>query len=416
MTHQPSWICCQLGAREHYAIPRALHQTRNLSLLMTDAWAPPRSPLKSLFPFRALKERFHPDLAQAPVQDFTLSLMQFEFTHQLKKTGSWQRMIARNQWFQTLAVHQLQKLASRIVKADSRPILFAYSYAALDLLHYANSQGWYTILGQIDPGPVEEQIVTAEHQKHPQLAPVWQPVPPQYWERWRAECKLADRILVNSNWSKQALQKADIETNKIEIVPLFYTPPTETHNFQRTYPKQFSAHRPLRVLFLGQIILRKGIASILEAAKLLQDEPVEFWMVGSIGIERSQVTLPNIRWLGTVHRSEVSQYYKEADVFLFPTLSDGFGLTQLEAQAWRLPLVVSQRCGDVVKDQVNGLVLPEITGGSIVDTLRKLLIEPNLLKHLSQSSYPQCQGLTPLSQQLQNIAVDLTSKTKVTTL
>lgn len=41
-----TWICCQIGAREHYTIPRALHQQRKLSHLITDAWVNPSSPLK----------------------------------------------------------------------------------------------------------------------------------------------------------------------------------------------------------------------------------------------------------------------------------------------------------------------------------------------------------------------------------
>ena len=405
MIYDTPWICCQLGAREHYAIPRALHQAGKLSLLITDAWVKPRSPLSSVPNplLKSLEERFHPELAQAPIQDFTTSLIQFELTQRFCKTDAWERMIARNRWFQAHTLRHLQKAAPRIAAYCDRPILFTYSYAALDLLRYAKSQGWYTVLGQIDPGPIEEQIVIAEHQKHPQLAPVWRPVPPHYWESWQEECELSDRILVNSNWSKKALQQTGVSTNKIEIVPLAYTPPAAAQNFQRTYPDQFSAQRPLRVLFLGQIILRKGIAAILGAAKLLQDEPIEFWMVGAIGIDRLQINLPNIRWIGSVTRSETVQYYQQADVFLFPTLSDGFGLTQLEAQAWELPLIVSRFCGEVVKDKVDGLVLQDVTDATIADTLKTLLIEPKLFTHLSKSSSYSSQKLTFLAEKLQNI-------------
>jgi glycosyltransferase involved in cell wall biosynthesis len=414
MAHQTAWICCQLGAREHYAIPRALHQTNNLALFITDAWVKPRSLLNSVPNplLKSLQERFHPDLAEALVQDFTTSLIQFELTQRFRKTSDWDRMIARNQWFQSQAVRHLKRVTSLLVSSNSRPVLFTYSYAALDLLRYAKSQGWYTVLGQIDPGPVEEQIVIAEHQKYPELAPAWQPVPSYYWENWRAECELADRILVNSTWSKQALEQARIAANKIEIVPLTYTSPASAHTFQRTYPSHFSAQRPLRVLFLGLVVLRKGIAALLEAAALLQDEPIEFWMVGSMGIDRSKAMLPNIRWIGAVPRSQVAQYYQQADVFLFPTLSDGFGLTQLEAQAWKLPLIVSRFCGEVVKDGINGLVLSEVSGKAIATALKKILTESELLIHLSKSSGYPFQFSMHLSEQLQTISIELISESK----
>ena len=44
----PSWICCQLGSREHYAIPRVLQQNNRLTVLITDAWVRPQSPISYL--------------------------------------------------------------------------------------------------------------------------------------------------------------------------------------------------------------------------------------------------------------------------------------------------------------------------------------------------------------------------------
>jgi glycosyltransferase involved in cell wall biosynthesis len=398
-----SWICCQLGAREHYAIARSLHQAGNLSLLITDAWVEPRSPLNAIPNplLKSLQERFHPDLATAPVASFTGSLLQFEVSHRLLKTGNWERMIARNHWFQKQVIQHLEALQSRR-PFKTLPILFTYSYAALDILRYAKSKGWMTVLGQIDPGVVEEKIVLAEHQKYPDLAPDWQPVPPEYWESWQTECALSDRILVNSNWSKQALQQVGIAEQKIEVVPLVYTPPVAAKDFQRTYPDRFSYERPLRVLFLGQAILRKGVAALLEAAKLLQYEPIEFWIVGRSEITPTDTSSRNIRWIGAVSRSETAKYYQQSDIFLFPTLSDGFGLTQLEAQAWKLPLIVSKFCGEVIIDGINGRILPEVTGEAIATILQNFVEQPQLLIKLSESCHPQSVfDLSQLAERLQ---------------
>jgi glycosyltransferase involved in cell wall biosynthesis len=406
-----SWICCQLGAREHYAIPRALHQAGQLEVLLTDAWVNPRSLLNSIPNpvLKGLQERFHSDLINAPVQGFTTSLIQFELAHRLRKTQAWDRMIARNQWFQAQTLRHLKKIASRL--SGSRPVLFTYSYAALDLLRYAESQGWYTVLGQIDPGMVEEKIVLEEYSKHPTIAPDWHPTPPSYWESWKSECNLADCIVVNSNWSKQLLEQAGVESHKIQIVPLVYNPPAETESFTRTYPAAFSADRPLRVLFLGLVTLRKGIAPLLDAIRRLEGKPIEFWMVGSqqIAIPPKFQNHPQIRWIGSVPRSETAQYYQTADVFLFPTLSDGFGLTQLEAQAWKLPIVASKFCGDVVTDGVTGLRLPEVSGVAIADQLSSLLEHPEQLTKFSNNSDIQSHfSLSRLSQTFQDLSSKFT--------
>jgi glycosyltransferase involved in cell wall biosynthesis len=379
------WICCQLGAREHYAIPRSLFEAGRLAHLITDTWIPSNSLINALpnSLLLNLRERFHPDLAQASIYSLTKSSLKFELTQKLKKKRGWERIIARNRWFQQKAVQLLPSLSPDFLNP---PVLFAYSYAALEIFRYAKSQDWTTILGQIDPGLVEEQLVLKEHKKYPDYQTNWQPAPPQYWENWLEECLLADHIIVNSSWSSQALQQVGISPEKINVIPLAYQPPKKAQDFPRVYPPQFSHERPLRVLFLGQVILRKGIAAVIESAKFLRDQPIEFWIVGPQGVKNLAPSPPNIRWMGKVARSATAQYYQQADVFLFPTLSDGFALTQLEAQAWKLPIIASKFCGEVVKDQVNGLVLEEVTGEAIVQILIDCMKNPQKLDLFSRQA------------------------------
>jgi glycosyltransferase involved in cell wall biosynthesis len=116
----------------------------------------------------------------------------------------------------------------------------------------------------------------------------------------------------------------------------------------------------------------------MEAADLLAGLPVEIQVVGPVQIPLTSERLrhPVLRWIGSVPRSGVGRYYREADLFLFPTFSDGFGLTQLEAQAWKLPLVVSRFCGQVVENGVNGLVIDPLSVDALTDTIRHLLKNP----------------------------------------
>ncbi|ACA99505.1 MULTISPECIES: glycosyltransferase family 4 protein [Cyanophyceae] len=397
------WICCQIGAREHYAIARSLHRHQNLACLITDTWVPPQSLLQSIpsSSLKSLKERFHPDLATAAIHHNTLQSLRFELTQRVQKTDPWSRIMARNVWFQRYTCTQLSGFE---ICGTSKPILFAYSYAALDLLKFAKSKGWYTVLGQIDPGMVEADIVQQEHQRYPHLAPQHAVPPAEYWSQWQEECRLTDQIMVNSTWSKQALLSIGIPDSKLQVVPLAYEPPESSHAFERTYPDRFTAERPLRVLFLGQVILRKGIAAIIEAAQKLSDRPIEFWIVGGLGIIPPPDTPKNLHWIGSVPRSQVTTYYQDADLFLFPTLSDGFGLTQLEAQAWKLPIIASRFCGEVVKDQTNGLLLPEVSGEAIANALVTCLQQPKCLQYWSDNAVDLCDfSLNQLHHRLQTL-------------
>lgn len=402
----PSWICCQLGAREHYAIPRTIHQTGQLTHLITDAWILPHSALNRLPKplLTNLRERFHSDLSEAPVYDLTNSLIRFELIQRIQKISGWQCIIDRNYWFQQQAVQFLKTVTPKL---NSCPILFAYSYAALDLFRYAKNLGWHTILGQIDAGLIHDKLILEEHARYSNYSSSWQPAPPSYWDHWREECSLADRIVVNSGWSSQALQQVGISSNKIDIIPLAYQPPEQADDFVRTYPSSFSTERPMRVLFLGQASIAKGIAALLEAAKMLQDQPIEFLLVGSPSIARPQwaTRLEQIKWIGAVPRSATVKYYQLADVFLFPTLCDGFGLTQLEAQAWKLPIIASRFCATVVDDQVNGLLLPEVTGEAIALALEFCLRNPQRLQAFTRSATDISKfSLSQLYNQLQSLS------------
>lgn len=397
-----SLICCQIGAREHYAIPRALAKSNQLISLITDTWVTPTSiwnklPIKSL---QKLRERFHPDLSGARVWSFTNSLITFEINQKLQKKEGWDQIIARNQWFQEKVVKELTQQQKVLSNLEHQPCIFAYSYAALDIFRYAKSQGWKTILGQIDPAIWEENLVQQLHQQYPSHRSIWQPAPLKYWEDWKVECKLADKIMVNSQWSSSALQKVGISPHKIEVTPLVYESDRRNILFTRSYPDYFDQQRPLKMLFLGQVILRKGIIPLLESAKLLKDKPIEFIIVGSLGISKpSAEEYPNIKWIGSVPRSMTSHYYQEADVFIFPTLSDGFGLTQLEAQSWQLPIIASQYCGDVVKHGVNGLVLSEVTGETIAQALKFCLDNPQELQKFADNAQNQCENFSMLNLQ-----------------
>jgi glycosyltransferase involved in cell wall biosynthesis len=169
------------------------------------------------------------------------------------------------------------------------------------------------------------------------------------------------------------------------VIPVAYEAANETKSFERHYPRAFSAKRPLRVLFLGQVNLRKGVAQLLDAVKLLADEHVEFWFVGpmQVRVPRELREDPKVRWFGAAPRAGVDNYYRDADVFILPTLSDGFGLTQLEAQAWKLPVVASRYCGEVMRDGINGVVLAEVSGFGIAAVLREFLRSPEKLSAMS---------------------------------
>ena len=275
-----SWISCQLGAREHYAVPRALHRCGHLDRLITDIWLYPNSRLAAVR--RNLRDRFHSELKNATVQSLNLRALVFEAKSRLRELSGWRLICERNEWFQRRVIAELTRGARN--GSHGTFILFVYSYAAYRLLEFAREHGWVTVLGQIDPGPAGERIVRRLYDDKPGYREDWQPAPSDYWDQWRKECALADRILVNSSWSRDSLLEEGVAAEKINVVPLAFEAGPEVQSFERRYPAAFTTERPLRVLFLGQVNLLKGVGPLLDAARLLRGEPVEFWFVGPVQI------------------------------------------------------------------------------------------------------------------------------------
>ncbi len=398
-----TWCCIQAGHREQYAIPRALQRVGALDRLITDLWIPPGSALARIAVGRLgrrMNDRFHRDLPIGKVAAFPGRALAWEAFAVVRRWQGARRVLARNDWWSLLAARALRQ--SGVGEAR---YLFSYCYEARALFTGAHKAGWIPVLGQIDPGPEEDRKVGAVVRRWSDYRTSFEPGTSAYYENWRQECRLARHIVVNSEWSRLALEKTGIESEKIEVIPLVYVPPPEAKNWQRNFPDKFSVVRPLRVLFLGQCILRKGIAETIEAALKLSDRPVEFTFVGNTDIANlaSHFGRARIRHFPRISRAECQEFYKSSDVFLFPTHSDGFGLTQLEAQAWRLPIIASRFCGEVVNDGVTGWILPEVSSEAIIASLEQILASPALLADRSAAIVPWSFDLEQLGRRLVNL-------------
>ncbi|MEM9283400.1 MAG: glycosyltransferase family 4 protein [Verrucomicrobiota bacterium] len=319
-----------------------------------------------------------------------MRFLAFELETRLNPQSPWETILHRNELFQDHVLKHLQSMANP-------GILFSYSYAARRPFRWAKKHGCTTILGQIDPGPEEERIVADEHKRYSNLRTRWAPAPASYWDMWREEIELADRIVVNSEWSKECLVKVGVPEKKMHVIPLIYTP--SSSQAESTATKACRVSERFQVLYLGQINLRKGVGRLLKAMELLQKEAFDLVLVGPTEIHPSAwEAQENVIWKGAVARSEVDALYASADAFILPTLSDGYALTQLEAIANGLPVIASQHCGRVVSEGQNGFLLDSLSPKSIADTIRKAADRLPLLK-----SQPNSFTLQSLGRSLSNL-------------
>jgi glycosyltransferase involved in cell wall biosynthesis len=405
------WLCCQIGAREHYAVPRALAQSQRLVALYTDFWA--GSSIRKLAlalnsrSIRSFAARHHPELAAANVISWNLRSFGWESIVRRRSVGltPYHGYIEVGRRF---ALRVRENLEQR-PDLGSDSILFAYDTGALEAMEWCREKGIKCVLNQMDPSRVEVELVRQEERRWPGWVMKAINVPEAYFRRREQEWDLADRIVINSEFCREALVQQGVPVEKLVVVPLCY----ETTNLLSNIPARKGSD-PLRVLFLGQVILRKGIQYLLAAARLLERENIHFDVVGPIGITQEAVrSAPsNVTFHGRTGRGEAAAWYQRSHVFVLPTLSDGFAITQLEAMAYGLPVIATPCSGKVVRDGEDGFIVPPRDPEALAGVLQQYLSTPDLLPKQSRAAREKSKqfSLERLTDNLLNLEAGVSSQ------
>ncbi len=373
------WIVSQIGAREHYAVPRALEQQGSLCRLYTDAWCRRGASLlrRGPVPLRALAARRHADLPPDKVVAFTFAALRAQ------RRSAPPTVEAAHLEYLRVGRDFAERVNRHLQQQPPNPAttaFFGYNTGCLETLQSLGERGLLTVVDQIDPARVEEEIVREEAKRWPDWETLPGRVPEVYWERLAAEWHAATFVVVNSAWSQAALVRQGVPKSKIAVVPLAYEPSAGVVAARERLAG------PLTVLWLGSVTLRKGIPYLIEAAKALPT--VAFIVAGPIHIAPEAVNSapPNVKFVGRVTRDQAAGFYRQADVFVLPTLSDGFAITQLEAMAHGLPVVATPHCGEVISAGEDGLIVPAGDSAALAAAIAQLDGDRRLLNEMSRQA------------------------------
>ena len=123
-------------------------------------------------------------------------------------------------------------------------------------------------------------------------------------------------------------------------------------------------NRPIkgRILFAGTCCLGKGIHYLAFAANALAERGLnyDFRVAGNVSPRvRLQNASKHLHFLGRIPRSEFWREYETADLLVVPSLSESFSMVALEALAAGIPVVASHAASTVVRNDIDGFVIPE---------------------------------------------------------
>jgi glycosyltransferase involved in cell wall biosynthesis len=269
-------------------------------------------------------------------------------------------------------------------KAD---VAYGYSSAALEIFEAAKQDGKLCVLDHATaPRRFEESLTAVQAARYEGWAAerlYRGPLIDEYADRQNREAELADVIICGSTFVKTAVEAESGQGHKVAIVPLgLRSLPTGVA------PKRRVHGRPLRILFVGDEAIRKGIGDLFRAVEIFGRRRCEVRVAGNTDLSAFgyRQAGKSVQFLGPVPRQEIQRQYEWADVLLLPSVSDTFGLVVLEAMSHGVPVITTYNTGaaDAVVEGESGFVVPAMHPDQIAQKLETLDSERYLLETFSE--------------------------------
>lgn len=299
----------------------------------------------------------------------TLPAVEFAALWRLRRGGDGERILHhRNTRFQTAIPHRALRSHRAVIGFDTsgwilarrcqeigvpflldRTIAHPAAYARIMTELARRYPDW---TGPVVPRPAE--IVAAEAEEHTRAA----------------------RIIVGGSFALNTLVAEGVDPGKIIVNPYgvdweAFAPPA--------MPTSLPA-RPLRFLFVGSVIARKGVPILLDAWRSLAPKEAELWIAGRADphIHALIPSLPGLKLLGQVPHADLPSIYAQTDVLVLPSLFEGFGLVLLEALAAGLPVIATPHTGavDYINTPTLGQIVPAGSCEALIAALRHTLDSP----------------------------------------
>jgi glycosyltransferase involved in cell wall biosynthesis len=273
-----------------------------------------------------------------------------------------------------------------------RPAIYLCRQGAGKLsLRAARRAGVPAVLLTISPDPYDEAAIVERASTELNLRPPVSMFPKEMSRRrLRSEYQANSEILSSSSYAADSLIRAGVDPNRVFILPRSAAIRPERDSFR-------AESDSVRILYVGQIAVRKGLHVLWRAADILSARGLDDVVIDIAGgvVDRAYMEHltatkpPTVTVLGHVPKQDLPALYERSDVFVLPTLSDAFGMVVSEAQAFGLPVVITDRCGAPVVDGKTGVVVPAGDANALAAALLTLCKDRLLRRTLGSDARNQ---------------------------
>lgn len=209
----------------------------------------------------------------------------------------------------------------------------------------------------------------------------------------------SSEVIVNSNYMKNEVQRLfGLPYDKINVIPngvnlqLF-----SNVNIDYDFRRQYAMDNEKIILYVGRLVYEKGIQNLIAAMPKVLDRYHDSKLIicgrgGMIDELREQVKYLGIEnkvyFAGYCDSKKMQKMYKCADVAVFPSTYEPFGIVAIESMLSGTPTIVSDVGGlnEIVEHGVTGMKSYAGNANSIADSVLALLFDPKLCASISQNA------------------------------
>lgn len=243
------------------------------------------------------------------------------------------------------------KQASRYLRPCD--IFVGWSSFSLYTLRKAKSQGTLTIIERGSSHIEYQRDILKEEYGQLGIKPCLPE--PRIVEKELREYQEADYISIPSLYVKKTFLEKGVPEDKLIHVP---------------YGVDINAFKPIikkdkifRLIYVGQISIRKGIHYLLKAVSELKFKNLELWLIGNMTGEIRPFLRKYkgyFKYLGVINYYQLYKYYSQGSVFVLPSIEEGLSLVLLQAMACGLPVICTTNTGaeDIIDDNIDGFIIP----------------------------------------------------------
>ena len=281
---------------------------------------------------------------------------------------------------------------SRHLSNSDAAILLAYG-AATEAIRAARAKSIGTALEYaVHHHEFNRALLVEELRRQPDYAASMQFHDASQSRDKRLDRELADvdRVVVFSEFSRRTFLAAGVPGDKL-VVNQLGVDPGRYRDVTRTADNTF------RVLFLGVLSQRKGISYLIDGFQRVAIPNSELLLVGTPWRGHSPwAGIHGIRHLPWIDQRETPTLFGTADVLVLPSLVEGLARVLLEAMAAGVPVIATPNTGaeDIVRDGVDGYIVPIRDDDAIADRLLRLHADPALRHEMASAARERARGFS----------------------